>query len=176
MFERNRIDTVDQGTTSVELTLTDGRQMSGKLTMPSGRGVLDFLNGAGAYVEFEPYDGDRAFIAKTSIRSVRVLQVPRPVNITQRLRDLDGFDPHSILGVERGAPWDVTRTAFHKLAKAYHPDRYATAELPDEVLSYLAGMARRVNAAYAVLEAAHADRRRYESLRQAPVYQTPSRA
>jgi hypothetical protein len=176
MFERNRIDSLDQGTTAVELTLADGRVIAGKLTMPASRSVLDFLNGAGAYVEFEPYDGHKTLFAKSAISGLRVLQVPRPVNITQRLRDLDGFDPHNILGVDRSASWEVTRAAFHRLAKAYHPDRYATAELPEEVTGYLAGMARRINAAYAVLEAAHAERRRYESLRQAPVYQSPSRA
>ena len=42
--------------------------------------------------------------------------------------------------------------SYFALAKAYHPDRYATAELPEEVRDYLAAMARRINAAHAALE------------------------
>jgi curved DNA-binding protein CbpA len=102
--------------------------------------------------------------------------VPRPANIAQRLRDLDGFDPYAILGLQRGASFDETRSAYHGLAKTYHPDRYATAELPTEVISYLAGMARRVNAAYAALEASQAQKRRYEGLKQDAVYTSPNRA
>ena len=97
------------------------------------------------------------------------------MNLGQRLRDLDGFDPWQILGVERGTSWGDTRAAYHRLAKAYHPDRYATAELPDEVISYLSGMARRVNAAYSALEASQAQKRQYAGKRQEPIFTTPAR-
>jgi curved DNA-binding protein CbpA len=40
------------------------------------------------------------------------------------------------------------REAYLKLAKLYHPDRYATADLPKEVRDYLAVMVRRINAAH----------------------------
>jgi DnaJ domain len=175
MFERNRIDSIEQGTTAVVLALTDGRELNGKITMPATRSMVDFLNGQTSFIEFEPYDGDKSFLAKAMIRDVRVLSVPRPGNVNQRLRDLDGFDPYQILGVERGTSWEETRTAYHSLAKIYHPDRYATAELPDEVVNYLSGMARRVNAAYAALEASQAQKKHYAGLRQAPVYTSPGR-
>jgi DnaJ-class molecular chaperone len=101
---------------------------------------------------------------------VRILQVPKGVNLAARLRDLDGFDPWQILNLERGTSWEETRTAYHRLAKIYHPDRYATAELPEEVKNYLSGMARRVNAAYSALEAAQAQKRQYAGLKQEAVY------
>ena len=175
MFERNRVDNADQGYISVELTLANGDMLPGKIVLAAGRTVIDFLNGSAVFVEFEPFDGERSYLAKSLVRSVRVLQVPRGTNLGQRLRDLDGFDPWQILGLERGTPWDEIRLAYHRLAKIYHPDRYATAELPDEVSTYLSGMARRVNAAYSALEASQAQKRQYAGKRQEAIYTSPGR-
>ena len=52
-----------------------------------------------------------------------------------------------------GATHDKIRQAYIELAKIYHPDRYATVTLPVEVTDYLSAMARRINAAYAALDA-----------------------
>jgi DnaJ domain len=175
MFDRNRVDSLEHGTTTVAMTLSEGDEIVGKLTIPVGRPVFEFFNGPHAYVEFEPFDGDKRYVAKTSIRAVRVVQVPRPANLQQRLRDLDGFDPYGVLGVPRGASYDEIRTAYIGLAKVYHPDRYTSAELPEEVVSYLEGMARRINAAWSVLDDLLSDKRRYQKLRQQAVYTSQGR-
>lgn len=175
MFERNRIDNQDHGAVTVEVLFDDGVVLIGRLSMPAGRTLMDFLNSPSGYVEFEPLDGDRRIVAKNSIKSARGIAPPKTGNITQRLRDLDGFDPHQILALERGASWEDVRAAYHRLAKIYHPDRYATAELPDEVIAYLSGMARRVNAAYSTLEAAYAQKKHYAKYRQEPIYTSPGR-
>jgi curved DNA-binding protein CbpA len=61
--------------------------------------------------------------------------------------------------------------AYFALAKAYHPDRYATAELPAEVRDYLAAMARRINAAHAALDVPQ----KRQALRQEPIFTSPGR-
>jgi hypothetical protein len=175
MFDRNRVDTLEHDTTTVALTLADGEEQVGKLTIPVGRPVFEFFNGPNAFVEFEPFGGEKRFFAKSAIRTVRVITAPRPANLAQKLRDLDGFDPYGVLGVERGASYDEVRTAYLMLAKTYHPDRYASAELPDEVVTYLDGMARRINAAWSVLDDLLADKRRYQKIKQAAVYTSPGR-
>jgi hypothetical protein len=176
MFERNRVDSIDQGTTTVALTFEDGVETVGKLTLPVGRPVLDFMNGANAYVEFEPFEGEKRFIAKTSVRAVRVVQVPRQINLNLRLRDLDGFDPFEVLGVKRGATYDEARNAFFALAKIYHPDRYASAELPEEVVTYLDGMARRITAAWSVIDQMLSEKRRYQKIQTQAIYTSSGRA
>jgi hypothetical protein len=175
MFERNRIDTQDQGTMTVEATFDDGRELIGKLTLPAGRPLMEFLNGGNAYIEFEPLDGVRTILLKSSIKAVRAIAPAKAPSLTQRLRDLDGFDPYQILGLERAAAWEDVRSAYHRLAKIYHADRYATAELPVEVTAYLENMSRRVNAAYSTLETAYAQTRRYAKHRQEPIYTSPGR-
>ena len=174
MFERNKIDNADHAGVPVELAMMDGETVKGRLLFSAGRSIFEVLNGPGAFLEFEPHGGERTFIAKASIGNVRMINVPRAPNLQQRLRDLDGFDPHAILGVASQASIDEVKTAWHKLAKVYHPDRYSTAELPEEVRDYLASMARRVNAAYAALEVPLQASKR-ASNRAKPVYMSQPR-
>jgi hypothetical protein len=147
MFERNRVDSISDGV-PVEIALADGETIKGKLMVPPGKAVADALNGTGTFIEFEPYGGERMYLAKAHLASIRPVGVPRGVNLQARLADADGFDPHRTLGLSVGA----IRAAYFSLAKAYHPDRYTTVELPQEVRDYLAAMARRINAAHAALE------------------------
>lgn len=175
MFERNRIDNAEMTTVNVEATLADGCLMRGRIATPPGRGLAEALNGPGPFVDFETFDGERMFLAKSALQSVKPMRVPRAIDPRTRVRDLDGFDPRGILGVPPNAPWDEVRSAYHGLAKMYHPDRYANAELPPEVCDYLAAMARRVNAAYAALEPQQQAVRRVVHHNAEAVYTSPPR-
>jgi curved DNA-binding protein CbpA len=70
-----------------------------------------------------------------------------------------------------GASREEARQAYFRLAKDYHPDRYATVELPKEVRDYLAAMARRINAAHAALETPI----KRQAARPEPVFTSPGR-
>ena len=173
MFDRNRMDNVlpEPGAVPVEVVLVDGTTSRGKLLVPVGKTVAEALNGTGGFVEFEPYGGERSFLAKAQLVSITPVRVPKAPNLGKRLSDPDGFDPYAVLGVTAGASRDETRQAYFRLAKAYHPDRYATAELPEEVRDYLAAMARRINAAHAALEAPL----KQQAVREEPVFTSPGR-
>ena len=172
MFDRNRVDNVpEQTAVPVEIAFADGTAAKGKMLVPVGRSVADALNGTGSFVEFEPYGGDKSYLAKAQLASVRLVGVPKAPNLQGRLTDADEFDPHRVLGLAPGADRAEVRAAYFALAKAYHPDRYATAELPAEVRDYLAAMARRINAAHAALE--EPEKRR--AVRAEAVFTTPAR-
>ncbi len=177
MFERNKVDNqVEQTGVSIEASLEDGSVIKGKVAIPQHKSVYDVLNGQAAFLEFEPFEGERRFIAKSSVRAVKLLAIGRGPNLQARLRDADAFDPHAILGVTRAASWEDVKSAYHRLAKLYHPDRYTAAELPPEVRDYLAGMTRRVNAAYAALEAPQQIAKQIAVQQAAPIYTSPARA
>ncbi len=178
MFERSKIDSgqgeVSTAGVSVALTLTDGSEIKGRLAVSQGRSLADVLNAPAPFVEFEEFDGPRRYLAKHAISDVRLISPGRGQSLA-RMRDADGFDPHAILGLPLGAPYEEVRAAYLRNAKAYHPDRYANAELPDEVRAYIESMSRRINAAFAALEAPAQESRQKVVQRITPVYSTPAR-
>jgi DnaJ domain len=138
---------------SVRLTLSDGRELSGTVVVSLGRTLVEVLNTASSFIEFEPAGAPRIFIAKSDVRSVLPLNVAPAPSLPPLLGD-DVFNPFAVLGVTSEADKEEVHRAYVHLAKIYHPDRYATTGLPAEVCDYLSSMARRINAAYAAAEAA----------------------
>jgi hypothetical protein len=172
MFERNRTDVASESSAvPVEVVFADGTIAKGKLMISIGKSVADALNGSASFVEFEPYGGERLFVAKSRLTSVKLVGVPRAPSFQGRLSDPDGFDPLRILGLTASASREERRQAFITLSKTYHPDRYATVELPDEVRKYLDAMARRINAAHEALELPQ----KKQTVRNEPIFTWPGR-
>jgi hypothetical protein len=177
MFERNRVDSTPQPTfVPVEITLEDGAIMKGKLAVPIGRTTVDAINGDGRFIQFEPYGADSKFLSKQHILEIRLIGIPVANVLQPRVRSHDEFNPHAILGLSDSATWDEVRQAYVQLSKTYHPDRYSTAVLPEEVRTYLETMARRINSAYAALDTTHRVVKTNTGLRSAPVFTSGPRA
>ncbi len=159
MFERKQLGAqlaqVNMGTVSAQITLDDGRVLIGKFVIPVNKSIFEVLNGACSFVDFETFEGERELVSKQTVRAVKLLSVPKGEDLETRLRNLDGFDPHAILGVKAGADWQTIRQAYLSLAKTYHPDRFCNVDLPAEVAKYVANMAKRITTAYGALEAQH---------------------
>ena len=171
MFERTKVDnSQDIATAAASIELDDGRRIAGKFRIARSKALVEVLNGPAHFIEFEPYNGDVELIAKSSIRSLRMISVPTGRHPSKIIIESDGFDPHQILGVQKGADRAEVRSAFHKLSKTYHPDRYSNADLPLEVVTYLDAMVRRINAAYEVLAAEASKRDTFAAQRTQPVY------
>lgn len=178
MFERNKIETVSvapQVPVPAEITLTDGKTLRGRLLVAASRAVHDVVNGPSAFLEFEPYGEERLFISKAAVLALKLVAIPQAANLAGRAKETEGFDPWRVLGLERKAPWDEVRQAYLTLAKIYHPDRFGGVDLPREIKDYVAAMARRINIAYATLEATELSAKTAAHNRAAPVYTTPSR-
>jgi hypothetical protein len=172
MFDRSSGGyTPEPNAIAVEVALADGTTDRGRLLVPMGKCLADVLNGAGGFIEFEPYGGARSFLAKARLVWIKPLGVPKTPNLGARIAEPAGFDPYAVLGLTAGASREEVRAAYFRLAKAYHPDRYATAELPEEVRDYLAAMARRINAAHAALETSQ----KKQAAREEPVFTSPGR-
>jgi len=156
MFERNRIDRGnpnDRITALVELVLDGGETVSGRLHFPSTRTLGEEINSGSGYVDFETLAGDRYFLAKQSIHVIKPSQIPRADHLTRGQGRADAFNPWVVLGVAETASKDEIREAYHRQVKQYHPDRFANLALPPEVKDYINAMSRRVNSAYAALNA-----------------------
>jgi hypothetical protein len=152
MFERGSGEAA-HGPIAVEITLEDGQLCKGKLILPPGQSLPQALNGQSSFIEFEAIGGARMYIAKSALCSVKPTIVPAAPTLRAGGTEGGDFNPYVILGVRPGSSYEEARDAYLRLAKTYHPDRYAASELPREVREYLAAMARRINAAYDALEA-----------------------
>ena len=100
MFERNKVDntsTPQQMAVPVELTFEAGAPVRGKLIISASKTLADILNGANVYVEFEPYGGERSYIAKSTLASVKLVNVPKPPV------DLDGNRVSNVTLYRNGA-------------------------------------------------------------------------
>jgi hypothetical protein len=166
MFNRGKNDKSD-GSAYAQVTLDDGHELKGRFTLTPGRTLPEMLNNASAFIEFEPFDGERILIAKSALQSIKQKDAPGVPNLLTGSNS--GFDPFAVLRIDRDAGAEEARRAYLGLSKIYHPDRFATVALPPEVMSYLAAMASRVNAAYD--EVQDAIKRREElAPRQEPVF------
>ncbi|MEO0619457.1 MAG: J domain-containing protein [Pseudomonadota bacterium] len=154
MFERNSVERgSDSGrkTFAITLHLASGHELSGQCYVAATRTLDEELNAAGAFLDFEPYRGVRTFISKSAIVQISRTDVPKADQLRKTTQFADSADPYTILGVARGSDTGTIRSAYHRLAKHYHPDRFTGLDLPKEMASYASDMARRVNAAYALL-------------------------
>jgi len=138
---------------AVEIRLADGSVVKGKLWAAAHKSLADTLNAASQFLEFTPYGVERPqYLSRAHILTLTAIDIPRTPPLYERRGTSDADDPHHILGIEPGSAWGSVREAYITLAKAYHPDRFAGVTLPNEVSEYLGIRARRINAAYAVLE------------------------
>lgn len=137
----------------VEIGFADGALQKGRLWIVSGRSLGETLAGSNGFLEFTPFGEERArYVSKAHIQSLAEIDIPKPTQLYDRRKGLESDDPYHILRVNAGVPWHAIREAYLKLAKTYHPDRVAGLNLPEEVMDYMNREARRINAAYAVLE------------------------
>lgn len=177
MFDRNRIDNpLQQITVPAEITLHSGEIMKGRFYINASRAIYDVLNGESQFLEFETYGGEKAWIAKATLASVRMINVPAANGLNARMADQAHFDPYQVLNVSMTTPWDDVRAAYVKLSKIYHPDLFAGVTLPREVSDYLSAMARRINAAYRALEVPHLAAKRAVVEKAKPIFTSPVRA
>lgn len=162
MFERNRVDNRAETLIAVELSLADGSTLAGRAVLSPGKGVHKLLEGEDAFIYVEGFNGEGAFVPKAEIKGLKIIAPGRMQMAALHIPDARNFDPHRVLGLEKGASFEQIREAYHRLSKIYHPDRYAAVELPREVKVYLDAMTQNVNAAFRAL--------RYVGQKQEPVY------
>lgn len=177
MFERNRVDNMVQSQqvgVPAEVMLDDQTVLKGRFLVSATRPVHEVLNGPGLFLDFQVYGGEAMLIAKATIRSIKLLNVPNAGQLRGATRAGEAFDPHQVLGVRADASIEEIRKAYVALAKTYHPDRYSMASLPDEVRDYLAATVRRINLAFQSLDRARIDTSNAVNRRAEAVYTSPA--
>ena len=136
--------------TAVLLTLADNQVVTVSIRLPLSRRLADALNNDDVFLDAITPSGQQQFIAKSTIKLVRSANVPRAdqLDTEGRVPGTPAFDPYAILKVAKDAKPEDIKSAYHRMARLYHPDRIASYELPDEVKDYVRTMLVRINLAF----------------------------
>ncbi len=134
----------------VAITLTDGTVENCTVKMSLTSKLNDTLNNTETFLDVVNAEGKQSFISKSSIARVELIEVPRAnqINLQRRASDNSAFDPYAILGVAKGSDAATIRSAYHAMAKKYHPDRFLNLDMPKEMSDYAAAMLVRINLAF----------------------------
>lgn len=155
MFERNRIEYQGEAQRKahlVEVALSDGSVVKGRINVSVTKSLAEELNGPAAFIEFHTLSGEKTLLSKGRIATVTTFDPPKTDQLDRNLQQAESLDAYQVLHVARGASLDEIKSAYHRLAKAYHPDRFAASSLPQEMADYVSAMSRRLNLAYAMLQ------------------------
>jgi DnaJ-domain-containing protein 1 len=128
----------------VEIVLTDGNSLLGKIHVPAQGRISDTLNDTRAFIPVEMADGSHVAIAKQAIKKVTL-----PAAAVQK--SYHGNDPHRVLGVREGASPEEVKRAYHRLCNKNHPDRIRALDLGSDFEELATQNMMRINAAYAQL-------------------------
>ena len=153
MFERNPVDAGRMMAVAVTVTLKDGTEATGKTAMPHGRSIARLMEGPEAFLYLETFEGGTAFVPKSEIRGLKVVDTGRPQPLQTHVGDATYFDPHKVLGLERSATGEDIKAAYLAHTRRYHPDQYAAVTLPPEVTAYIGERCKQINAAFEILKA-----------------------
>ncbi len=136
----------------VQLQLKDGRLLHGEIMVTGQRGFGEYLNAGPDFLEFKRADGTLVWLSRDAIQQVWEFEIPQADQLETMMSKDRRFDPFEVLGVKPGASMREIHTAYVRLAKLYHPDRYSAVGLPKEMRDYVQDMSKRINAAYTELE------------------------
>lgn len=135
--------------TLVLLTMTDGSKLMASLKLAMSGKLADTLNSADRYLDVLGPEGEQFFLAKERVFRIAAANPPKAeLNLNRRGSDGRPFNPWAVLGVSREAGPEEIQTAYRTLVKMYHPDRFASLDLPQEMKDYAAAMLARINIAH----------------------------
>jgi hypothetical protein len=125
---------------AVEIQLTDGTSLFGKLFLsPQGR-LSDLLNDERDFLPFERADGSFLAISKSQLRRVSPMAAAE--------ESYKGDDPFKILGIASTSSRDEIKKAYRDLTFVHHPDRIRGLGLSGEYLDIATRHMMRINEAY----------------------------
>jgi hypothetical protein len=133
---------IQKSAVPVEITLTDGASLRGKVFLSMQGRISDLLNDERAFLPVE-CDGEHLALAKSAIRQVRMPSAAKGLARSKC--------PFLVLGLSEGASAEDIKRAYRELCTANHPDRVRGAGLGEDFVEFATQNMVRINEAYAQL-------------------------
>ncbi len=138
---------------AVAMRTTSGEVLKGELITGVSGKLADTMNKPDPFIEILRANGTTVMISKAIIAQIEQINIPRADQLTKRLNTDGVLDPYAVLGVSQNASALDIQSAYHALARRYHPDHFSGREIPPEVLQYVSAMFQRITMAYNDLKA-----------------------
>ncbi len=147
---KNLFNSQDDEKTGVDvcLKLTSGEDIRGKVSGGMTGKIADALNKPDPFINLLRPDGTSVLIAKAVVAQIETVEKPRTDQLKRKMSKESSEDPYVVLGIGRTASLPDIQSAYHALARKYHPDHFSGREIPSEVLQYVSGMFQRITIAY----------------------------
>ena len=142
------------GGIAVALKLASGETVKGELVTSMSGKLTDTINKPDPFIELQRPDGTTVLIAKSAIAQIERIEAPKVDQLNRKTSNQGIVDPYAVLGLSKSANKLEVQTAYHALARKYHPDHFSGREMPPEVLQYVSGMFQRITMAYNELKEA----------------------
>ena len=131
----------------VSIRMLDGATLRGTLSKGHNSGLEAILSKETPFLEFISKDGQRKFLSKHQIAYVEPVEPLRKPTLAPK-NDPRFVDAFTFMGLQRNCSLEEAKSAFHRMAKMYHPDTFSGYDLPEEVQRYVASMFKQVNTAF----------------------------
>lgn len=142
------------------IVTADGKKHDVRLLINHGESLVNFMNSGSAFIEVEDEKKNKTLLARSFIQSI----TPKDSGMDKVSDEIasekwrhHSQDPYIMLDVQIDASDEDIKNAYHKLARAYHPDRMLSMDLPPAMLAHGEEILKKINIAY---EAILAQRRK----------------
>jgi DnaJ-domain-containing protein 1 len=153
MFNKNDASAY-QKKIRVLITLRNGERHPMAVLCAAHKNLRDVITDESAFLEVEGQQSASGFLLKADIHRIEPEAKAEAPSTVSPLRGagedtrFDAEDPYIVLGVPRHITEDALKHIYYDLARAYHPDKFCGAGLPDDIVRFGSRILARINAAY----------------------------
>lgn len=122
----------------VHLVLADGAKLEGDVFLVRGERLIDMLNDQRGFIPFQDGTGRVTMLSKGQIAEASMAG-----ELAEEIED-----PYGLLRIEDTASDAEIRQAWMTRLKSCHPDRLASLNLDEDIISTARRVSQRINAAY----------------------------
>lgn len=133
----------------LEACMADGTVIRGTMLIPRDKSVRDFIGQPEPFLEIESNENGVMLLAKSQLRYVRSIDIPKADNLERQMKQLEKLDAFGVLKLPKTATQDEVDEAASRLLELYVPMEEMVPLLPPEVLDYMALMKKRIETAQA---------------------------
>ena len=140
---RNRI--------AVAIELANGASIKGSIPQGVTASLASAVNREQPFLELFDKAGAVTLVARAQIVSITQTETFSAPDVPHAV-DVSEANAFGFLGLEADCDAATARASFRRMVKAYHPDRFESQELPEEMMKYASEMFRQTSKAYAIVK------------------------